>query len=49
LNKHEDLVAAFGKNWKRAREHFYEHGFKEKRNYKCINKVLQQECPGGEC
>ena len=49
LNAHEDLVVAFGKNWKKAREHYYEYGAKEGRHYKCNNTLMAKECPKGGC
>lgn len=41
-------MTAFGKNWKRAKQHYYEFGEKEGRNYHCENKLEMNECHGNE-
>jgi hypothetical protein len=46
LNRYPDLVVAFGQNWKDARLHYYLHGKREGREFRCANKIKLDRCNG---
>lgn len=52
LKKYPDLVKAYGltsTSWIKAQEHYYSHGYKEKRDYKCDHDPFKCADEGQEC